>query len=167
VGGEIHFPKDPAMSMPSPAPLKLTPEIKSLVDKALEGGNPLILAVVDTDNHPHLSYRGSTQAYSDTQLAFWLRNTGGGTIAAIERNSHVALMYRSAKTPMLQFKGRARIATDENERKKVFEASPEREQGMDAERKGIAVIIDLDRVEGVLGFGENGPIWCLMVREGA
>lgn len=153
------------MSMPTPSPLTLTPEIKGLVNGALESGHPMILAVVDPHGGPHLSFRGSTQAHSDTQLSFWLRNAGGGAIAAIARNPQVAFMYRSATTPMLQFKGRARVATDAAERAAVFDAAPERERAMDAERKGLAVVVDLDRVEGVLGFTDEGPVWCLMVRE--
>ena len=137
--------------------LKLTPEIKELINAGLTSGNPLLLAVVDKENKPVLSFRGSTQVHSDDQLGFWLRNTGGGTVEAIRHNPNVAFMYRSATTPFLQFKGRARIATDETERKKVFEAAPEREQKSDPDRKGLAIIIDLDSVEGVLSFGANGP----------
>jgi hypothetical protein len=112
---------------------------------------------VTPDNKPVLSFRGSTQAYGDGALGLWIRNTSGGTIAAIKANPQVAMMYRSATTPMLQFQGRARIATDEAERKKVFESAPEREQKSDPERKGNAIIIDLDSVSGVLRFGEKGP----------
>ena len=36
-------------------------------------------------------------------------------------------------------------------------AAPEREQKSDPERKGLAIIVDLDSVEGVLSFGANGP----------
>jgi hypothetical protein len=138
-------------------PLQLTQEIKDLVNNALASGNPLVLAVVTALNHPRLSFRGSTQVYSDDQLGFWLRNTGGETIDAIRNNANVALMYRSATTPLLQFQGRARIATDESERARVFESAPEREQKSDPERKGLAIIIDLDKVEGVLGFDDKGP----------
>lgn len=144
--------------------LVLTPEIKDLVNGGLTSGNPLLLAVVDKDNKPVLSFRGSTQVYSDDQLGLWIRNTTGGTIEAIRRNPHVALMYRSATTPLLQFTGRARIATDPAERAKVFEAAPERERQSDPERKGIAVIIDLDTVAGVLSFGANGPNFVRLTR---
>jgi len=128
--------------------LVLTPEIKDLVNGGLAGGNPLLLAVVTPENKPVLSFRGSTQVYSDDQLGLWVRNTSGGTIEAIRKNPNVAMMYRSATTPLLQFQGRARIATDTAERNRVFENSPEREQKSDPERKGNAIIIDLDKVEG-------------------
>lgn len=45
---------------------------------------------------------------------------------------------------------------DETERNRVFESAPEREQTADAERKGVAVIGDLDRIEGVLAKGPRG-----------
>ena len=144
--------------------LILTQEIKDLVNNGLASGNPLLLAVVTAENKPVLSFRGSTQVYSDDQLGLWIRNTSGGTIEAIRRNSNVALMYRSATTPLLQFQGRARIATDEAERNRVFENAPERERKSDPERKGNAVIIDLDKVEGVLRLGPDGPVFARLAR---
>ena len=144
--------------------LVLTPEIKSLVNNALASGSPMLLAVVTPENKPSLSYRGSTQVYSDDQLGLWIRNTAGGTIEAIQKNPNVALMYRSATTPLLQFQGRARIATDEAERKKIFESAPEREQKSDPERKGIAIIIDLDKVQGVVSIGPSGPVFAQLSR---
>jgi hypothetical protein len=145
-------------------PLVLTPEIKELVNNGLASGNPLLLAVVTQDNKPSLSFRGSTQVYSDDQLGLWVRNTAGGTIEAIRHNPHVALMYRSATTPLLQFHGRARIATDEAERAKVFDSAPERERQSDPERKGLAIVIDLDKVQGVLKFGPDGPVFASLSR---
>ena len=144
--------------------LVLTPEIKDLVNNGIASGNVLVLAVVTPENKPVLSFRGSTQVYSDDQLGLWVRNTSGGTIEAIRKNPNVAMMYRSATTPLLQFQGRARIATDEAERARVFESAPERERNSDPERKGNAVIIDLDKVEGVLRFAADGPVFAKLAR---
>ena len=137
----------------------LTPEIKELINNALASGNPLLLAAVNTQNRPVLSFRGSTQIYSDGQLGLWIRNTAGGTLEAIKNNSHVAFVYRSATTPVLQFHRIARIAADEADRKRVFENAPERERQSDPERKGAAIIVDLNRVEGVLKIGPEGPVF--------
>jgi len=137
----------------------LTPEIKLLVNSALASGNPLLVAAVTPENKPVLSFRGSTQVYSDGQLGIWIRNSSGGTLAALKNNPNVVLVYRSATTPVLQFHGVARIATDEAERKQVFENSPEREQNADPNRKGSAIIIDLIKVEGVLKRGPDGPVF--------
>jgi hypothetical protein len=129
--------------------LTLTDDLKGLVDNALANGTPLLLAAVSPDGKPVLSFRGSVQTYSDDQLGLWARNTQGGTLEAIRANPNVVLMYRSATMPLLQFHGRARVADSEAERSQVFDAAPERERAADPERKGVAVIVDLDRVEGV------------------
>jgi hypothetical protein len=113
---------------------------------------------------PVLSFRGSTAVFSDTQLSLWARNAEGGTIEAISNNPHVALMYRSQSVPLLQFIGRARIADDPAERNRAFDLAPEKERASDPERKGRAVIVDLDEVKGVLGFGADGPIFCHRAR---
>jgi len=152
------------MSFPTSAPLALTDEIKALVNNALANGTPLLLAAVGPDKKPVLSFRGSVQAYSDDQLGFWVRNAQGGTLDAIRANPDLALVYRSATTPVLQFHGHARIATDEAERSRVFESAPEREWAADPDRKGVAVIVDLDRIEGVLKIGPDGPVFCRMAR---
>lgn len=46
----------------------------------------------------------------------------------------------------------------------MFEAAPERERNADAERKGVAVVIELDRVGGVLGFKDGAPIFVQLER---
>lgn len=154
----------PADASPPADALVLTEEIKGLVNNALANGSPLLLAAVSPEGKPQLSFRGSAQIYSDDQIGLWIRNTSGGTIEAIKSNPNVALMYRSPTTPLLKFEGRARVATDEAERDRVFDAAPERERQSDPDRKGAAIIIDLDKVEGVLGFGPDGPKLCRMAR---
>jgi Pyridoxamine 5'-phosphate oxidase len=152
------MPSDPTPS------LALTDELKTLVNNALAQGVPLLLAAVSPDGKPVLSFRGSLQTYSDDQLGLWVRNGQGGTLEAIRANPNVALVYRSATTPVLQFHGRARIAEADQERSRVFDSAPDRERAADAERKGVAVIVDLDRVEGVLRVGPNGPEFVRLAR---
>jgi hypothetical protein len=142
----------------------LTDELRSLVNNALAQGAPLLLAAVSPDGKPVLSFRGSVQTYSDDQLGLWARNAEGGTLDAIRANPNVVLVYRSATTPVLQFHGRARIAESAQERSRVFESAPEREQAADPERKGVAVIVDLDRVEGVLRVGPEGREFVRLAR---
>jgi hypothetical protein len=124
----------------------------------IASGNPLLLAAIASDSKPILSFRGSTQVYSDGELGLWNRNMSGDTIEAIKGNPHVAMMHRSATTPLFQFHGRARITTDEAERERVFE-NAEREQKSEPERKGVAIVIDLAKVGGVLKFGPDGPVF--------
>ena len=150
--------------MPSGNDIELTAEMVEMIRTAIDTDNVMVLAVVDGQSRPTLSFRGSTAVYSPDQLSFWARNATGGTIESIRNNPQVAMMYRSEKVPLLEFRGRARVAADPAERDRIFGLAHEREQQSDADRKGAAVIIDLDKVSGVLGFDENGPIWCLMER---
>lgn len=142
----------------------LTPEISALITGALDSGNVLLVAAVSPERKPVLSFRGSTAVFSDTQLSFWARNAAGGTLDAIEHNPHVALMYRSQTVPLLQFIGRARITDDPTERDRAFELAHQKERASDPERKGRAVIVDLDEVKGVLGFNKDGPIFTHWIR---
>ena len=136
--------------------IELTDEIRGHVNGALVAGAPMILASVDAEGRPRLSFRGSTQVFSPDQLGFWARNADGSTASAIADNPHVAMMYRHpAQRVVLQFAGRARVV-EGAERDRVYDQAPEFEQKADPEKKGVAVVIDLDRVTGVLGLDAQG-----------
>lgn len=135
---------------PAPvADLALTDEIRSAVDGALLNRTPVLVAYVDADGWPHLSLRGTTQVFSPTQLAMWIRDPEGGILKAIPNHPEIALWYRDpANRTTFQFAGRARVDDDEAVRAQVFDNSPEPERNFDPQRRGVAVIIDLERVEG-------------------
>ena len=62
-------------------------------------------------------------------------------------NPKVALLYRNTETRVAwQFLGRGHVVTDEAARNQIFDSSPEFERNQDPERKGIAIVIDVDRV---------------------
>lgn len=145
---------------PTPAtPVKLTEELKKLVDNALATRHPMMVAYVDALGQPILSFRGSTQSFSDDQLALWVRNSDGNFLNAIGKNPKVALMYRDEETKATyQFQGRARVSTDEAVRQRIYARMAEAERNHDPARAGVALLIDLDRVEGWAGMSPNGPV---------
>lgn len=161
-GGRIGAIRQQPLFGGAPAPatrLKLTEDIRKLVDNALASRHPMIVAYVDPSGQPILSFRGSTQSFSDDQLAIWVRNSDGNFLNAIEKNPKVALMYRDEDTKQTyQFQGRARVSKDEDVRRRVYEKMEQRERDHDPARTGIALIIDLDRVEGFGGMSPNGPV---------
>jgi uncharacterized pyridoxamine 5'-phosphate oxidase family protein len=134
-----------------PTPIDLENEtIREAVDHALEQGKPIVVAYVDDQGQPRLSFRGSTQVYGKDQLAIWVRNPEGGLQRAIKNNPRVSLLYRSPEPRMnLNIMGRAHFESSEDVRKKVYESSPQSEQNADRDRKGMALVIDVDRVNGV------------------
>lgn len=157
-----NLPPRPARA----SPLRLTPALKHLIDNALATRHPMLIAYADASGQPVLSFRGSLQVFSDDQLALWVRNSQGGMLRALQENPRLAAMYRDeGSKATYQFQGRARIATHEAERQRIYAASAPAEQAHDFARLGVAVIIDLDRVEGYAGLGAAGQIdRILMVR---
>ena len=137
-----------------PAPLtdmNLVEEIKNAVNNSFTSGKPIIVAYVDENGQPSLSYRGSAQVYSNNQLAVWVRNPEGGLQNALKKNNHVTMLYRDPETrAMLQFRGVGHIESDDPTRNKVYDSSTEPERNADKEKKGLALIIDLDRVDGFM-----------------
>jgi hypothetical protein len=128
--------------------------MKQAINTAASSGKVLVVAYVDENNAPQLSYRGSAQAFSDTQLAVWVRNPQGRILTATRVNPAVALIYGnfdpSAKG-FMTFHGRAHVDESADTRRHVYEQSPEGERNLDKDRKGVAVIVDLDSVDGFFG----------------
>jgi hypothetical protein len=132
--------------------MKLTDEIKSVINSAFTSGKPILWAYVDPDGQPSLSFRGSTYAYSDNQLALWIRNPEGGLLKALNSgNNRITAMYRDPETRAnIQFRGKGRLENSDATREKVYNSIPEAEQNADREKKGQPLIIDLDRVDGFM-----------------
>jgi hypothetical protein len=132
-----------------PTDLELTDDIRMAINGALANGTPVVAAYVDEDGQPHLSFRGSTQVYSDHELAVWNRDPQGGMARALAANPRLAFIYRDPKTrAMYQFHGHGRVDNSEEVRTTVYNNSPEIERNLDFRQRGVAVIVDLERVEG-------------------
>ncbi len=134
----------------------LDDEVRGMINGALEAALPMLLASVDGERKPRLTFRGSIQVFGDDQLGFWARNAEGSTMENIAANPHVAMMYRNpASRVVLQLAGRARVAAGAD-RDRVYDLAPEFEQKADPEKKGVGLIVDLDKVEGFLGLDAEG-----------
>jgi hypothetical protein len=139
---------------PGPGPITLTEEMCTAINGALANGTPVVVAYVDERGQPRLSFRGSTQVFGDDRLAIWARNPEGGLPQALAANPRVTLLYRNPQPRMLlTFEGRGHIAADEATRTAVYEGAPEPERNADPERKGVAVVVELDRVTGITPSG--------------
>ena len=137
-------------------PVNLNDEIKEAVNGALGNGTPVVVAYVNEDGQPSLSFRGSTQVYSQDQLAIWVRNPEGGLLRSLAKNPRITVLYRNPATrQMLNIQGRGHVESAEDVREKVYSGAPESEQKADAEKKGHPLIIDVDRVTGA---GPSGRI---------
>jgi hypothetical protein len=141
------------LTLPAPAlqprPLSLTTEMTAAVDGALDNQTPMLIGYVDGGEQIHLSFRGTIQAYSDNQLALWARDPEGGLPRNIGDRPKVTLFYHDpARRTTYTFYGRASVTAEPASRDSIFANSHPREQQTDFRRRGVAIIVDLDKIEG-------------------
>lgn len=156
-GGKIAAVTESYAGGARPEPQKTIPlVVRGLINSALALNIPMAVAYVDPEGTPQLSLRGSTQVYSPTQLAIWLRSAEGGLPRALATNPKITLLLRDSRTrTTLIVKGNGHIETDPEVRDRVFELSPEVEQMHDPHRTGAALIID---VTDLRGGTPKGPV---------
>lgn len=130
--------------------------VRGLINNALANQTPIVVTYVDQNGVPHSSLRGSVCVISPTEIAIWVRHADGGLPTQIVNNPNIAILYndrRAGATVIAQ--GRARIDEDEETRRRVFELSPEVEQTHDPHRHGVAVVIDVLRLQANAGGGRG------------
>jgi predicted pyridoxine 5'-phosphate oxidase superfamily flavin-nucleotide-binding protein len=126
--------------------IDLTDQMRDAVNSALAEGVPVVVATASKDGHPDLAFKGSTMVFDSEHLAFWERSFGE-TLANIQQNPHVCLLYRSRERAVAwRFYGVAEIHTDGDLRRQVMERVVQAELDRDPERKGMAVMVRVDRV---------------------
>lgn len=137
-----------------PDPVNLTGEIAAAVDGAALRGHQLAVAYVRDDGSPSVSFRGSTYVRSSTELAIWARKRDSGLATSIIERPRVSLVFFEIDGPgarYLAIEGRARVAAELDD--EVYGAIIEPERQQDPERKGVAVVIDVDNVVGATANG--------------
>jgi hypothetical protein len=128
--------------------------MQQAINSAFGSGKPLAIAYVDEQDAPQLSFRGSTQAFGDRALAIWVRNPEGRILPSIARNPAVSLIYGDFNPNDRRFlilRGRARADGSKAVRKQVYDNAHEFERSQDKDQKGVALVIELDSVEGLFG----------------
>lgn len=124
----------------------LTDEMKDALASALTDRMPCLVATASKDGMPDLSYRGSVMVFDADHLAFWER-AKGETLANLEANPKIAVLYRNAQTRVgWRFYGTAEVLTDGAVREAIMERTHPFELAQDPERTGYAVLIRVDRV---------------------
>ncbi len=127
-------------------PIVLTDEMSSALSSALADRMPCLVATAASDGQPDVSYRGSMMVFDQEHLAFWER-AKGETLANLEENPHVAVLYRNAETRIgWRFYGVAEVLKDGDVRAAIMERTHPFELAQDPDRTGYAVLIRVDRV---------------------
>ena len=138
--------------------IKLTDQMRSLLNSALSDGTPCLLGTASKDGYPQISPKGSIVVFDDETLCFWERSKRSA-LKRIEENPHVSVFYRNAaraaeipyRAGCMRFYGDVRLVESGPQRDKIWDLIPEAERKPDPEKKGSAVLIKLRSVEEMSG----------------
>jgi hypothetical protein len=138
-----------------PDKLDLSGNIASAIDGAALRGKTAVLGYVGDDGYAAISFRGSLQVHGPTQLAFWARKAEGGVVAAVSKDPKVSVLYYGGPDGpgpvFLSFHGTAKV--DPTASDAVYGRMIEGERGQDPDRAGVAVVIDVQTVQGFAADG--------------
>ena len=135
--------------------IKITPLMKQLLDTALADGTPCLVGTASNEGRPQISPKGSVAVFADDMLCYWERSHRTSP-KRIAQNPFVTVYYRNParkenpyRAGCIRFHGKARLVTGGPERDKAWDLTNHEEQSKDPDKKGAAVIIDLDLIEQI------------------
>ena len=128
-----------------------------VIDRALVDGCVCLLGTADANGNPQISPKGSIQVLDATHLAYWERSARSAA-ENVRANQRVVVYYRNTakseqfpKGAVWRFYGAAKIFAQGSERDKVWSRTIAAEQEKDPDRKGVAVVIEVDRITDLSG----------------
>lgn len=138
--------------------MHMTPLMAQLLDAALADGTPCLVGTATRDGRPQISPKGSVAVYDERTLCFWERSFRS-SLAHLRENPQVVVYYRNAarasempfRGAALRFHGTARAVEDPEIRERVWAKTIPAEQERDPEKKGTAILIDVELIEELSG----------------
>jgi predicted pyridoxine 5'-phosphate oxidase superfamily flavin-nucleotide-binding protein len=138
--------------------IKLDDLIARLLHDAVADGVPCLVGTASATGEPQISPKGSLAVFDAETLSYWERSHRSSQ-HHIQENPRVVIYYRNAarasempyRGGALRFHGRARIVESGPDRDRAWDLTIPLEQEKDPDRKGVAILIDVDRVEELSG----------------
>jgi hypothetical protein len=131
--------------------INLIDKMREMVDSALANGCPCVLATASASGEPDIGFKGSMMIYDNESLAYWER-TRRQHLKNITENPRLVVLFRDPKSRInWRFHGVATIHEDGAIREKVMARVVKDELDKDPERKGLAVIIRVEKVTNLAG----------------
>ena len=131
--------------------INLTDQMRELVNSALVKGCACILATVSGSGEPNIGYKGSMMVFDNESLAYWER-TRRQHRKNLSENQHVVVLFRDPATRInWRFHGVATIHESGAVRDQVMAKVVKDELDKDPDRKGLAVVVRIDRVTNLQG----------------
>ena len=134
--------------------MKIAKKLQPHIDAAFPA-HFIYMATVMPDGYAQVSPRGSVQVYDDDHLSTWERGIGTSQ-AEIRDGSKVTFIYsnfelREQGMPFVRLYGTAQVHRSGPVYERVWERLIEAEKKQDAEHKGFALLVEIDKVEDLRG----------------
>ncbi len=130
--------------------IDLTPYADA-VNSAFSEGHFAVVATASEDGTPDVGFKGSLMVYDKDHLAYWER-TRGEHLANLRLNPHVSVLYfNRERGKYLRLHGEAILHEDGPIRDQIMARVVAPELGYDPERKGIGVLIRVERLNEAFG----------------
>jgi Pyridoxamine 5'-phosphate oxidase len=116
--------------------------------QAAADGTPVVVGTTAADGTPDLAMKGSFMVWDQDHVAFWER-AHGETLAALRANKKLAALYRNANRMRGQLRLYGEVVTlaeAGDVREQIWDRTIETEQKADPEKKGVGVIVRVDRI---------------------
>ena len=127
-------------------PIQLSDDMKEKIGGARDNELTCMLTTIDLDGYPSMSLRGSMMVFDDEHLAYWDRSLRGAA-AHTKANPRVGVWFRDPGNRIVwRFTGDASQYPDGPIREQVMSRTIQRELDQDPERKGVAVLIKVNKV---------------------
>lgn len=131
--------------------INLIDKMREMVDSALANGCPCVLATAAASGEPDIGFKGSMMIFDTESLAYWER-TRRQHLKNLQENPRVVVLFRDPKTRVnWRFHGGATIHESGPIREQVMTRTVKDEIDKDPERKGLAVIIRVEKVTNLAG----------------
>jgi hypothetical protein len=138
--------------------IKISPVMTDLLSTALADGTPCLVGTASKAGHPQISPKGSLAVFDDQTLCYWERSHRSSQ-AHIEANARVVVYYRNAaraaenpyRSSAIRFHGAARVVRSGPDRERAWQLTNREERDKDPEKKGFAVLIDVELIEELSG----------------
>ena len=125
---------------------ELTDEMREAFANAITDRAPVMVATSGASGMPDLAFKGSAMVWNDDHVAFWERALGT-TLQNMRENPQICLMYRNAeKRQVWKMFGVCELHDSGELRQQVMDRTIQLELDRDPDRKGVAVIIRIDKV---------------------
>ena len=125
--------------------------MRELVNNSLAKGCACILATVSGSGEPNIGYKGSMMVFDNESLAYWER-TRRQHRKNLSENQHVVVLFRDPATKVnWRFHGVATSHKSGAVWDQVMAKVVKDELDKDPDRKGLAVVVRIDRVTNLGG----------------